>query len=93
MIANPLIRKVSFTGSTRVGSIIGSLCGKHIKPVILELGGTAVFIVLEDADLEHAAKNAVYGSFCHSGQICMSTNNILGMSICSRSLLPRQANC
>lgn len=78
IIANPLVRKVNFTGSTRVGSIVGALCGKYIKPSVLELGGAAVFITLEDADLELAAKNAVYGSFFHSGQICMSTNNILG---------------
>lgn len=78
IIANHIVRKVNFTGSTRVGSIVGSLCGKHIKPSVLELGGAAVCIVLEDADLELAAKNAIYGSFLHSGQICMSTNNVLG---------------
>lgn len=77
-LTEPLCSKVNFTGSTRVGSIIGSMCGKYIKPLVLELGGAAVFVVLEDADLEHAAKNAIYGSFCHSGQICMSTNNVLG---------------
>ncbi|KAF8299299.1 ALDH-like protein [Clavulina sp. PMI_390] len=77
IIANPIVRKVNFTGSTRVGSIIGELCGRYIKPSVLELGGAAVVIVLEDADLEGAAKNAVYGSFLHSGQICMSTNNVL----------------
>lgn len=65
--------KVNFTGSTKVGSIVGAMCGKHIKPVTLELGGAAPFIILEDADIDHAVKNAVFGGFLHSGQICMST--------------------
>lgn len=52
LIASPAIRKVNFTGSTRVGSIVGQLCGKYLKPVVLELGGKAPAIVCEDADLE-----------------------------------------
>ena len=82
-----IISKVTFTGSTRVGSIVGALCGKYIKPVTLELGGAATLIVLEDADVEHAIKSTLLGKFFHSGQICMSTNNILGNSP-PNSLLP-----
>ncbi|KAG8707603.1 hypothetical protein FRC09_001735 [Ceratobasidium sp. 395] len=77
MIAHPAIRKVNFTGSTLVGSKIAEVCGRHLKPVVMELGGAAPFIVLEDADVEHAVNNAVHGSFLHSGQICMSTNTLL----------------
>lgn len=73
-----IISKVNFTGSTRVGSIIGALCGKYIKPVVLELGGAAALIVLEDADIEHAVKSTLLGKFLHSGEICMATNNVLG---------------
>lgn len=77
MVAHPAIRKVNFTGSTPVGAKIAEMCGRHLKPVVLELGGAAPFIVLEDADIEHAVNNAVHGSFLHSGQICMSTNVLL----------------
>ncbi|KAG8719495.1 hypothetical protein FRC08_002677 [Ceratobasidium sp. 394] len=77
MIAHPAVRKVNFTGSTLVGSKIAEVCGRHLKPVVMELGGAAPFIVLEDADIEHAVNNAVHGSFLHSGQICMSTNTLL----------------
>lgn len=73
-------RKVNFTGSTRVGAIIASLAGKYLKPTVLELGGAAILLALEDADVEDAAKNAVFGGFLHSGQICMATNNVLGES-------------
>jgi len=76
-IAHREVRKVNFTGSTRVGSIIASLCGKYIKPVVLELGGKAPAIVCEDADLEHAANAIKFGAFFHSGQICMATQTAI----------------
>ncbi|KAL4922718.1 Aldehyde/histidinol dehydrogenase [Aspergillus aurantiobrunneus] len=77
LIAHPDVRKVSFTGSTNVGAIIASTAGKYIKPVLLELGGKASAIVLDDADLEKAATGCVLGAFLHSGQICMSTERIV----------------
>ncbi|KDQ19460.1 hypothetical protein BOTBODRAFT_28036 [Botryobasidium botryosum FD-172 SS1] len=77
LISHPAVRKVGFTGSARVGSIIGQLCGKLIKPVLLELGGMCPLIILPDADLEAAVNAAVYGSFMKSGQVCMSTNTII----------------
>ncbi|KAJ5678856.1 Vanillin dehydrogenase [Penicillium macrosclerotiorum] len=77
LIAHPAVRKVNFTGSTNVGSIIASTAGKYIKPVLLELGGKASAIVLDDADLDKAAMNCSLGSFMHSGQICMSTERIV----------------
>lgn len=57
------MRKISFTGSTLVGSIIASTAGKYIKPVLLELGGKASAIVLDDADLEKAAMGCTLGAF------------------------------
>lgn len=77
LIAHPGVRRVSFTGSTRVGRIIGELCGRHLKPVVLELGGKAPMVVLDDADLDEAAKAAVFGAFMNQGQICMSTERII----------------
>lgn len=59
---------ISFTGSTRVGSIIAATCGKYIKPVTLELGGKAPSIVCEDADLDHAVNAIKFGAYFHSGQ-------------------------
>lgn len=65
LIAHPAVRKVSFTGSTNVGSIIASTAGKYIKPVLLELGGKASAVVLDDANLEKAAMSCTLGSFLH----------------------------
>ncbi|KAG8623270.1 hypothetical protein KVT40_008246 [Elsinoe batatas] len=70
-------KKVNFTGSTAVGSIISSKAGKELKPVVMELGGKASAIVLKDAKLQNAAMQCVLGAFIHSGQICMSTERIL----------------
>ncbi|CAE6466203.1 unnamed protein product [Rhizoctonia solani] len=77
MVAHPAIRKVNFTGSTPVGAKIAEMCGRHLKPSVMELGGAAPFIVLEDADIEHAVNNAIHAAFFHSGQICMSANVLL----------------
>ncbi|MDZ5456231.1 aldehyde dehydrogenase [Azohydromonas lata] len=77
MVAHPAVRRVNFTGSTRVGKIIAALCAKHLKPAVLELGGKAPFLVLEDADLDAAVNGAAFGAFANSGQICMSTERII----------------
>lgn len=77
LIANPLVKKVNFTGSTAVGRIIGRLAGENLKPVLLELGGKASAIVWADADLDNAATQCALGAFLNSGQICMSTERIL----------------
>lgn len=77
LIAHPAVRRVNFTGSTRVGRLIGESCARHLKPVLLELGGKAPFIVLDDADLEEAVKAAAFGAFMNQGQICMSTERII----------------
>ena len=77
LIEHPSIKKINFTGSTAVGKIIARLAGENLKPVLLELGGKAPAIVLEDADLELAAMECAVGAFLHSGQICMSTERII----------------
>ncbi|KAM3532081.1 hypothetical protein NHJ13051_000457 [Beauveria bassiana] len=77
VIAHAHVKKVNFTGSTAVGRIIAQTAGAHLKPVLLELGGKAPSIVLEDADLALAARHCALGAFLHAGQICMSTERIL----------------
>jgi benzaldehyde dehydrogenase (NAD) len=77
LIAHPAIRRVNFTGSTGVGRKIAETCGHHLKPVVLELGGKAPLLVLDDADLTQAAAGATFGAFANSGQICMSTERII----------------
>ena len=77
LIAHPAVKRVNFTGSTRVGRIIGALAGQHLKPVLLELGGKAPLVVLDDADLDAAVAAAAFGAFMHQGQICMSTERIV----------------
>ena len=65
LISHSAIRKINFTGSTAVGKIIAQQAGLHLKPVLMELGGKAPLIVLEDADLDKAAQAAVVGGFLH----------------------------
>jgi acyl-CoA reductase-like NAD-dependent aldehyde dehydrogenase len=77
LIDHPAIRRINFTGSTRVGRIIAQRAARHLKPVLLELGGKAPFLVLEDADLDEAVRAASFGAFMHQGQICMSTERII----------------
>ncbi len=77
MVAHPAVRRVNFTGSTRVGKIIAAVCAKYLKPAVLELGGKAPLLVLEDADLDAAVNAAAFGAFANSGQICMSTERIV----------------
>ena len=77
IIAHKGIRKVEFIGSATVGRIIGQLCSKYLKPVLMELGGKAPAIVLKDANLRRAAKLCTVGAFLHHGQICMSTERII----------------
>lgn len=77
MIDHPAVRRINFTGSTAVGRIIARRAAEHLKPVLLELGGKAPFVVLEDADLDEAVKAAAFGAFMNQGQICMSTERII----------------
>ncbi|KVV31682.1 salicylaldehyde dehydrogenase [Burkholderia cepacia] len=77
LVAHPKVRRVNFTGSTRVGRLIAEQCARHLKPAVLELGGKAPFIVLDDADVDAAVDAASFGAFANSGQICMSTERII----------------
>jgi benzaldehyde dehydrogenase (NAD) len=77
MVAHPSVRRVNFTGSTKVGKIIAQTCAKYLKPAVLELGGKAPLLVLDDADLDDAVDGAAFGCFANSGQICMSTERII----------------
>lgn len=77
LVSHPVIKKVNFTGSTGVGSIIAGLCGKNLKPCLMELGGKAPSIVCADADLDNAAFQCALGAFLHAGQICMATERII----------------
>ncbi|WP_294333521.1 aldehyde dehydrogenase [uncultured Sphingomonas sp.] len=77
LIDHPKIRRINFTGSTHVGKIIAQRAAGHLKPVLLELGGKAPLIVLNDADLDEAVKAAAFGAFMNQGQICMSTERII----------------
>ena len=71
LIEHPAVKKVNFTGSTSVGKIIATLCGQNIKPCVLELGGKAGAIVLEDADIENAALQCAIGAFLHVSNMRM----------------------
>ncbi len=77
LIAQPAVRRVNFTGSTRVGRMIAEIAARYLKPALLELGGKASLIVLDDADLDEAVRAAAFGAFMNQGQICMSTERIV----------------
>lgn len=77
LIANPAVRRVNFTGSTKVGRIVGELSARHLKPALLELGGKAPLLVLDDADLDAAVEAAAFGAYFNQGQICMSTERLV----------------
>lgn len=77
LIAHPCVRRVNFTGSTRVGRDVAMEAARHLKPVLLELSGKAPLIVLEDADLDAAVEAACFGAYFNQGQICMSTEWII----------------
>lgn len=77
LIDAPEVKRINFTGSTAVGRIIAKRAAEHLKPCLLELGGKAPLLVLEDADLDEAVKAAAFGAFMNQGQICMSTERIV----------------
>ena len=74
--ANPKVRKISFTGSTRVGSILMRQSAEGIKKLSLELGGNAPFIVFDDADLDKAVEGALIAKYRNAGQTCVCANRI-----------------
>lgn len=74
---NPIVRKLSFTGSTPVGKMLEEQCAKTLKKTSMELGGNAPFIVFEDADLDAAVQGAVISKYRNSGQTCVCSNRLL----------------
>ncbi|GGT80169.1 MULTISPECIES: aldehyde dehydrogenase family protein [Streptomyces] len=77
LVTHPRVAAVNFTGSTRVGRVVGALAARHLKPAVLELGGKNAVVVLDDADVDYAVDAATFGVFMNSGQICMSGDRIL----------------
>ena len=77
LISHPVIRKISFTGSTAVGKHLAALAGKHMKRATVELGGHAPVFVAEDADVAHAAQQMVTHKFRNAGQVCVSPTRFL----------------
>ncbi|MFD2236020.1 aldehyde dehydrogenase [Aureimonas populi] len=77
LIAHRKVKRINFTGSTRVGKIIAAEAARYLKPVLLELGGKAPLVILDDADLDAAVNAAAFGAFMNQGQICMSTERII----------------
>jgi acyl-CoA reductase-like NAD-dependent aldehyde dehydrogenase len=76
LVTNPLSRKIAFTGSTATGLWIAQEAARQLKPVTLELGGSAPFVVCRDADLDIAVPEALRRAYSHTGQICISVNRI-----------------
>jgi benzaldehyde dehydrogenase (NAD) len=74
LVTAPVVRLVTFTGSSAVGRRVGELAGRNLKKVSLELGGNSPMLVLDDADLDAASSAGAWGSFLHQGQICMATS-------------------
>ncbi len=91
LIAHPAVRRINFTGSTRVGRDIAVRAARHLKPCLLELSGKGTMIVLADADLDRAAEAAAFGSFFNQGQICMSTERIIVEDAVADSFIERLA--
>ena len=77
LIENPLVKGISFTGSTAVGRLVSAKAGAHLKKCCVELGGKNSLIICDDADLERATQAANFGAFMHQGQICMSIERVI----------------
>ncbi len=89
LIEHPLVKGVSFTGSTAVGRGIAARAGAHLKKCCVELGGKDALIVCDDADMDRATGAANFGSFMHQGQICMSVEKILVQETIMQEFLER----
>jgi succinate-semialdehyde dehydrogenase/glutarate-semialdehyde dehydrogenase len=77
MTSNPLVRKLSFTGSTEIGKKLMAQCAATVKKTSMELGGNAPFIVFDDADLDAAVEGAIVSKYRNNGQTCVCANRIL----------------
>ncbi|MGA2510858.1 MAG: NADP-dependent succinate-semialdehyde dehydrogenase [Candidatus Acidiferrales bacterium] len=77
LTSNPIVRKLSFTGSTEIGKILMAQCAGTVKKLSLELGGNAPFVVFDDADLDAAVEGAIASKYRNTGQTCVCTNRVL----------------
>ena len=77
LVSHPAVRRINFTGSTATGRRLAEAAGRHLKRVVLELGGFNPLIVLADADLDYAVNATTFGAFLHQGQICMSARKVI----------------
>jgi acyl-CoA reductase-like NAD-dependent aldehyde dehydrogenase len=77
LVEHPAVRRINFTGSTATGRKLAEAAGKHLKRIVLELGGYNPLIVLADADMDYAVDATVFGAFLHQGQICMSARKVI----------------
>jgi benzaldehyde dehydrogenase (NAD) len=77
LAAHPAVRRINFTGSTRIGRRVAEIAARHLKPCLMELSGKAPLIVLPDAHIPAAARAAAFGAYFNQGQICMATERII----------------
>jgi len=91
LIDHAAVKRINFTGSTAIGRIVAKRAAEQLKPCLLELGGKAPLIVLEDADLDEAVKAAAFGAFMNQGQICMSTERIIAVDAVAEDFVTRFA--
>ncbi len=77
LVADPRVRMITFTGSSRVGRHLAAEAGRHMKRITLEMGGKNPLVVLKDADLDYAVDAAAFGIFFHQGQVCMASSRII----------------
>lgn len=80
MTSNPIVRKLTFTGSTEIGKMLMEQCAGTVKKMSMELGGNAPFIVFDDADLDAAVEGAMQSKFRNTGQTCVCANRVLAQS-------------
>ena len=77
LMADPRVKMITFTGSSKVGRYLAAQAGKHMKRITLEMGGKNPLVVLQDADLDYAVDAAAFGIFFHQGQVCMASSRII----------------
>jgi acyl-CoA reductase-like NAD-dependent aldehyde dehydrogenase len=77
LISHPAVRRISFAGSTRAGRLVAETAARYLKPIVLELGGKASLLVLDDADLDAAVEAAAFGAFVNQGQLNVSTERVV----------------
>lgn len=91
LIGDPRVRRVNFTGSTAAGRRIAALAAESLTPVVLELGGKNALLVLDDADLDYAARAVAFSAYFNSGQICMSADRVVAHRSIAAELTERIA--